>query len=188
MGQSWMVCEVGWSGTPLVCSHLMISSIHWTQQSPPSCLEGCYAPVPLILNCRLTISSAQQRTQMCALNNLFIWFSFPVLFVSVLVFCATAFWVLSDNRRRLIQSVRLYQPSFLYAYLALLMQGGVIQVCFWTVLPTIEQNRFWKYFAGPWMYSCSKIKRKTSQHILDFSPGPTNWWYFRGRYVDDTIW
>ena len=92
--------------------------------------------------------SAQQRTaQMCALNNLFIWFSFPVLFVSVLVFCATAFWVLSDNRRRLIQSVRLYQPSFLYAYLALLMQGGVIQVCqivFETVLPTIRYNWFLK--------------------------------------------
>ena len=60
---------------------------------------------------------------------LFLFFlSFLVLFVSVLVFSATASWILSDNRRRLIQSVRLYQPSFLYAYLALLMQGGVIQV------------------------------------------------------------
>ena len=59
---------------------------------------------------------------------IFLFLSFLVLFVSVLVFSATASWILSDNRRRLIQSVRLYQPSFLYAYLALLMQGGVIQV------------------------------------------------------------
>lgn len=37
-------------------------------------------------------------------------------------------FILSDNRRQLVNSVQLYQPSFLYAYLAIFMQGGVIQV------------------------------------------------------------
>lgn len=54
--------------------------------------------------------------------------SSPVLFLSVVVFLCAASYVLSDNRRQLITSVKLYQPSFLYAYLALLMQGGVVQV------------------------------------------------------------
>lgn len=36
--------------------------------------------------------------------------------------------ILSDNRRQLVTSVQLYQPSFLYAYLAIFLQGGVIQV------------------------------------------------------------
>ena len=36
--------------------------------------------------------------------------------------------ILSDNRRQLVNSVQLYQPSFLYAYVAIFMQGGVIQV------------------------------------------------------------
>ena len=54
--------------------------------------------------------------------------SFPVLFLSVFVFVSTAAWVFSDRRRLLIPSVRLYHPSFLYAYLALTLQGGVVQV------------------------------------------------------------
>ena len=37
------------------------------------------------------------------------------------------------------------------------------------------ESGFENCIAGPWMYSCSKIKRKTSQYILDFSPGPTYW-------------
>ena len=51
-----------------------------------------------------------------------------------------------------------------------------------------SESDFKNCIAGPWMYSCSKIKRKTSQHLLDFSFGSTYWWYFRGRHVDDTIW
>ena len=52
----------------------------------------------------------------------------PVLFLSVLVFLATSSYVFSDDRRHLISSVKLYQPSFIYAYLALFMQAGVVQV------------------------------------------------------------
>lgn len=36
--------------------------------------------------------------------------------------------VVFDFRRSLIPSLTLYQPSFLYAYLALLTQGGAIQL------------------------------------------------------------
>ena len=51
-----------------------------------------------------------------------------MLFISILAFCAAGSLILSDNRRQLLHSVQLYQPSFLYAYLAIFMQGGVIQV------------------------------------------------------------
>ena len=56
------------------------------------------------------------------------FFLFSVLFVSVLSFCVAGSIILSDNRRQLVNSVQLYQPSFLYAYLAIFLQGGVIQV------------------------------------------------------------
>jgi hypothetical protein len=46
----------------------------------------------------------------------------------VLVFCCAAFYILSDGRRQLVSSVQLYHPSFLYAYVAILVQGGVVQV------------------------------------------------------------
>ena len=89
---------------------------------------------------------------------IFLFFlSFLVLFVSVLVFSATASWILSDNRRRLIQSVRLYQPSFLYAYLALLMQGGVIQVSVcdnFTLGPSINDVTNFLRFHLPLPPSC----------------------------------
>ena len=57
-------------------------------------------------------------------------FYFSVLFISILAFCAAGSLILSDNRRQLLNSVQLYQPSFLYAYLAIFIQGGVIQVTF----------------------------------------------------------
>ena len=56
------------------------------------------------------------------------FFLVSVLFLSVAVFLVTSSYFLSDSRRLLITSIRLYQPSFLYAYAALLMQGGVVQV------------------------------------------------------------
>lgn len=52
-----------------------------------------------------------------------------VLLVSMLGFCAVAGkTLLVDYRRRLIPSLTLYQPSFLYAYLAIFTQSGVIQI------------------------------------------------------------
>lgn len=60
--------------------------------------------------------------------RLWIYTCNAVLFLSVLVFCCAATYILTDSRRQLVTSVRLYHPSFLYAYVALLLQGGVIQV------------------------------------------------------------
>ncbi len=52
-----------------------------------------------------------------------------MLFLGVLVFLCTACFVLSDGRLRLVsEHIRPYHPSFLYAYLALLLQGGIVQV------------------------------------------------------------
>eukprot|EP00095_Tigriopus_kingsejongensis_P010144 maker-scaffold1067_size65077-snap-gene-0.7 protein:Tk10144 transcript:maker-scaffold1067_size65077-snap-gene-0.7-mRNA-1 annotation:"PREDICTED: uncharacterized protein LOC100569714" len=64
--------------------------------------------------------------------RLWIYTCNAVLLFSVMVFLGTAFYVIADSRRQLISSVQLYQPSFLYAYLALFMQSGVVQAigCF----------------------------------------------------------
>ena len=61
---------------------------------------------------------------------LYFFFPFPVLFMGVVVFLATCWYVLWDGRLRLVagDSLRPYHPSMLYAYLALTLQGGVVQV------------------------------------------------------------
>ena len=53
-----------------------------------------------------------------------------MLFMGVVVFLATCWYVLWDGRLRLVagDSLRPYHPSMLYAYLALTLQGGVVQV------------------------------------------------------------
>lgn len=50
-----------------------------------------------------------------------------VLLVSVMVFVALAAWALSDFHMALFPSVRFHQPTFVYAYLALVLQGGILQ-------------------------------------------------------------
>ena len=60
-----------------------------------------------------------------------IWFVcvfFSVLFASVFVFSCAGFYILNDGRRNLVSTVQLYHPSFLYAYLAILVQSGIVQV------------------------------------------------------------
>ena len=54
--------------------------------------------------------------------------SFSVLFLSVALFTITAICILTDKRRQLISSIQLYHPSFLYAYIAIPTQAGVVQV------------------------------------------------------------
>ena len=77
---------------------------------------------------------------------------FSVLFVSVLSFCVAGSIILSDNRRQLVNSVQLYQPSFLYAYLAIFLQGGVIQV-----------RNYWNFIS----YSKVSIKRPVLLNVPD---------------------
>lgn len=51
-----------------------------------------------------------------------------VLLISVLLFVAVGSYVFGDARMSLVTSVRYYHPTFLYAYAATVLQGGVIQV------------------------------------------------------------
>ncbi|KAF0287566.1 Tetraspanin-1 [Amphibalanus amphitrite] len=51
-----------------------------------------------------------------------------VLLVSVLLFVAVGSSIFSDARMSLVSGVRYYQPTFLYAYAATVLQGGVVQV------------------------------------------------------------
>ncbi|XP_035211655.1 CD151 antigen-like [Stegodyphus dumicola] len=50
-----------------------------------------------------------------------------VLLVSVVAFVSTAAWIVSDFRMSLFPSIDLRHPSLLYAYLALALQGGILQ-------------------------------------------------------------
>ncbi|CAM1319543.1 Uncharacterised protein g7242 [Pycnogonum litorale] len=49
------------------------------------------------------------------------------LLLSVIVFISTTIWILSDPKISLVPGVRLYHPSFIYAYIALFVQGGILQ-------------------------------------------------------------
>lgn len=37
-------------------------------------------------------------------------------------------YVVNDSKMMLFPSIRLYQPTFLYSYCAIILQGGVLQV------------------------------------------------------------
>lgn len=53
--------------------------------------------------------------------------------MAVIIFCGVAGKVLlADYRRLLINGLNLTQPSFVYAYLALLVQSG-IELCNWFI-------------------------------------------------------
>lgn len=83
--------------------------------------------------------------------RLWIYTCNTVLFLSVLVFLVTSTYFFSDNRRMLFTSVRFYQPSFLYAYVALIMQGGVIQVIGCVAVLRLNErllNAYWLILLG----------------------------------------
>lgn len=50
------------------------------------------------------------------------------LLTATLVFVILLIWFLTDIHMSLFPSVSLYHPSFIYGFLALILQGGVIQV------------------------------------------------------------
>jgi hypothetical protein len=54
--------------------------------------------------------------------------SLAVLFISVVAFALAFVTVLSDHRRSLVPAARLYHPSFVYAFFAIPLQAGVVQV------------------------------------------------------------
>ena len=76
--------------------------------------------------------SAQVRLALQAMRyyRLWIYASNVVLMGSVVIFVSAAAALLSDPRRTLLSasSVNLLQPSFVYAYLALVVQGGILPI------------------------------------------------------------
>lgn len=50
-----------------------------------------------------------------------------ILLVSVLIFIVLAVWVITDIRLALFPSIQLHQPTLIYAYFALALQGGILQ-------------------------------------------------------------
>ncbi|XP_076325967.1 tetraspanin-9-like [Tachypleus tridentatus] len=49
------------------------------------------------------------------------------LFLSVVIFVSLAAWTFSDYRMSFFPTIRLHHPTFIYAYLALILQGGILQ-------------------------------------------------------------
>ena len=76
--------------------------------------------------------SAQVRLALQAMRyyRLWIYASNLVLMAGVAIFASVAAALLSDPRRTLLSSwaVNLHQPSMIYAYMALLVQGLVLPV------------------------------------------------------------
>lgn len=51
------------------------------------------------------------------------------LFLGTLVYTVAFLSVIGDERLSFFPAIRLYQPSFIYSYCAILVQGGLLQVC-----------------------------------------------------------
>lgn len=61
--------------------------------------------------------------------RLWIYTCNAVLLLAVIVFCGVAGKILvADYRRSLVNGLNLTQPSFVYAYFALLVQSGVYSI------------------------------------------------------------
>lgn len=76
---------------------------------------------------------------LCRYYRLWIYTCNAVLLMAVIVFCGVAGKVLlADYRRLLVSGLNLGQPSFIYAYLALLVQSGKLPfLCYtYTILHT----------------------------------------------------
>ncbi|XP_070491428.1 uncharacterized protein [Chironomus tepperi] len=77
----------------------------------------------------LGISSNSPDVKAMRYYRLWIYTCNAVLLMAVIIFCGVAGKVLlADYRRLLINGLNLTQPSFVYAYLALLVQSGFLQL------------------------------------------------------------
>lgn len=50
------------------------------------------------------------------------------LFIGTFIYVVAFITVITDSRLSLFPNIRLYHPSFIYAYLAIIIQGGLVQV------------------------------------------------------------
>ena len=50
------------------------------------------------------------------------------LFAATIIFITLFIWLLTDIHLSLFTSINFYQPSFIYGFVALVLQGGVLQV------------------------------------------------------------
>ena len=50
------------------------------------------------------------------------------LLFATIIYMFAFIYVLNDTKMMLFPSIRLYQPTFLYSYCAIILQGGVLQV------------------------------------------------------------
>lgn len=86
--------------------------------------------------------------------------------MAVIVFCGVAGKVLlADYKRLLVNGLNLGQPSFIYAYLALLVQSGKLTII---CLTSFELNVifFYRFLTTDWLSWCLKTIRKITKCIL----------------------
>lgn len=115
--------------------------------------------------------------------RLWIYTCNAVLLMAVIVFCGVAGKVLlADYKRLLISGLNLSQPSFIYAYLALLVQSG--ENCDLkqnkSVL-TISVFRFFTICRVSW---CLKTFRETTKRLLDAFTGVVDWRRSARHFLD----
>lgn len=92
--------------------------------------------------------------------------------MAVIIFCGVAGKVLiADYKRLLVSGLNLGQPSFLYAYLALLVQSGEYCLFFLLNLFFVVLSFFFLLYnlrvsSTNWMYRCLKTVRKIIKCLL----------------------
>lgn len=90
-----------------------------------------------------------------------------MLLIAVIGFCGVAGKVLlADYKRLLVNGLNLGQPSFVYAYLALLVQSGALNRTKKKASSTFLSNNFSRFSTIDWVSWCLKTIGEIAERIL----------------------
>ena len=107
---------------PSLCVSSSPSRHHPSSSSPSSSFPRKGFNLPSIQMCTMFLKRAMRY------YRVWIYCCNFALLTATLVFVILLIWFLTDIHMSLFPSVSLYHPSFIYGFLALILQGGVIQV------------------------------------------------------------
>lgn len=94
----------------------------------------CHSPLQYHFSRRAAIGEKREHMFLRAMSKamryyrIWIYSANVALFLGTLVYTIAFLSVISDERLNFFPNIRLYQPSFIYSYCAILVQGGLLQV------------------------------------------------------------
>ena len=94
----------------------------------------CHSPLQYHFSRRAAIEDKREHMFLRAMSKamryyrVWIYSSSLLLFLATFIYAVAFLTVIVDERLNFFPNIRLYQPSFIYSYCAILVQGGLLQV------------------------------------------------------------